>query len=195
MTHAAVSDAADLQRFNRDVLGQALALVREHLAKTGVSYAGPVGAHLRHVIEHYDALRAAGDGGVVDYDQRPRDRELECCPQTAHRRLLVLDRWLADAGAVALDAPLRVRGRAELTGERAFSVASTLGRELVFVAGHAVHHYALLKDHCRRHGIEVDIDFGKAPSTVAHERFSALAPSQVGTSTPHHSPRKDHVTL
>lgn len=194
MTPAATSDAADLQRFNREVLGQALALVRRHLGDTGARYAGPVGSHLRHVIEHYDALRAAG-AGVVDYDRRPRDRELECCPQTAERRLLAIDRWLADAGDAALHAPLRVHGRAGLGGERAFTVSSTLGRELVFVAGHAVHHYALVRDHCRRHGIEVDIDFGKAPSTVAHERLAATAPPQDGTPTLHHSPRKDHVTL
>jgi len=195
MTPADLSDADDLQRFNREVLGQALALVRRHLSDTGACYAGPVGAHLRHVIEHYDALRAAADGGVVDYDRRLRDRDLESSPQTAQRRLLVLDRWLSDAGAAALDAPLRVQGCAGLGGERAFTVASTLGRELVFVASHAVHHYALLKDHCQRHGIEVDSDFGKAPSTVAHERLAATVPPRDGASTPHHSPRKDHVTV
>jgi hypothetical protein len=165
-----LSETRELRQFNREVIAQALALVRYHLNGDVAAYGCPVGAHLRHVIEHYDALRAAGAGAAVDYDGRPRDRQLEHCPQTALQRLLALDDWLADSGAAALDAPLRVLGCAGLGGQQAFSVTSTLGRELVFVGGHAVHHFALLKHHCQRHGIPVDPDFGKAPATVAHER-------------------------
>jgi hypothetical protein len=191
---ADLSDASDLCQFNRDVLAQAIGLALHHLNGAQATYDGPVGAHLRHVIEHYDALRTPMAAGAVDYDRRPRDRQLEQCPQTALQRLLVLDGWLQATGAAALDAPLRVHGRAGLAGEQSFSVASTLGRELVFVGSHAVHHYALLKDHCQRQGIAIGADFGKAPATVAHERFASASVAPAALTPPTHIPRNDHVT-
>jgi hypothetical protein len=72
-------------------------------------------------------------------------------------------------GPLALDGALQVLGRGGLLGDFAFEVTSTLGRELVFAAGHAVHHYAVLMQHCRDHGLPVSAHFGKAPATVAHE--------------------------
>ena len=162
-------DAARLRRFNRQVIDQALALVASHDGPDAPAFDGPVGAHLRHVIEHYDALLAPRVAGAVDYDQRPRDRELERCHRLPRQRLLARRQRLADDGADALDAPLRVLGRAGLAGDFEFAVISTLGRELVFVGSHAVHHFALLKAHCLQHGLVIDPQFGKAPATVAHD--------------------------
>ena len=168
------SDARRLLRFNREVLAQALSLVAAHDGPGRPALAGPVGAHLRHIVEHYEALLGAtADRALVDYDRRPRDRELERCPALARQRLTSLQQRLA--AATTLDTPLRVRGRGGLAGEFEFSVGSTLGRELAFVASHAVHHYALLQTHCAEHGIELPADFGKAPATVAHERAAATA--------------------
>jgi hypothetical protein len=64
--------ATDLCQFNREVVAQATALVLGHAVGNEASYDGPVGAHLRHVIEHYDALRTPLIDGTVDYDRRPR---------------------------------------------------------------------------------------------------------------------------
>ena len=58
----------------------------------------------------------------------------------------------------------------KLAGEFNFEVESSLGRELVFVASHAVHHYALLAAHLRQLGLPVPEGFGLAPATVAHAR-------------------------
>jgi hypothetical protein len=177
------SDARRLLRFNREVLAQALILVAAHDGPGRPALAGPVGAHLRHIVEHYEALLgAAADGALVDYDRRPRDREIERCAALARQRLTALQRRLA--AEVALDTPLQVRGRGGLAGEFEFTVGSTLGRELVFVASHAVHHYALLQTHCAAHGIGLPADFGKAPATVAHERASSC-------NTPNPRPTKE----
>jgi hypothetical protein len=168
------AETTRLRHFNHEVIAQALALVARFEAPGAPAYAGPVGSHLRHIVEHYDALLAPPVPGEVDYDQRPRDRVLERCSAVAGRRLLALQQRLSETGA-ALDTPVRVLGRAGLGGEFEFSVASTLGRELVFVGSHAVHHYALLQTWCRQHGIDTGADFGKAPATVAHERTASGA--------------------
>ena len=165
---------ADLQRllhFNHQVLAQAQALVVAHEGASAPAYDGPVGAHLRHVIEYYEALLLAPQPDRIDYDSRPRDRELEHRPDLASRRLFALRARLAAAGPAG-DTPLRIRGQGGITGDFHFDVASTFGRELVFVASHAVHHFALLLPYCRQHGIAIDATFGKAPATVAFERHA-----------------------
>jgi hypothetical protein len=161
--------------FNQQLLEQALALVAAHGGPGQPRYAGPVGAHLRHVVEHHEALLFPAHTGMVDYDARPRDAALEASPQRAHRRMLALHHALADLSAERLVEPVLVRGQGGLAGEFGFQVPSTLGRELAFVASHAVHHFALLAGHCQQHGIATPEGFGKAPATRAHERASRAA--------------------
>lgn len=163
-----------LLRFNSQIIEAALSLVAEHDAAGRPAYAGLVGTHIRHVIEHYEALVSPALPGVVDYDQRPRDRELERSGRLARARLLALHQRMNDWEELDLDATVSIHGQAGLGGELCFAVASTIGRELVSVASHAVHHFALLQGHCLEHGIPTGEDFGKAPATVAHERVRVL---------------------
>ena len=164
------STAQRLLNFSIDLLGQALAIVALHERTAALDYASAVGAHLRHVIEHYDALLHLGESGVVDYDRRARDRDLERQPAVARARLEGLQARLLHWTDAQLQAPLQVRGVAGLVGELEFTVASSVGRELVFVASHAIHHFALLRAHCQQIGLPMPPEFGLAPATVRHER-------------------------
>jgi hypothetical protein len=174
------TDAAALLHFNHQLLDQALALVAAHAAPGSPDFSDTVGPHLRHVIEHFEALLMPPQSGVADYDQRARDRELEREPGLARQRLVRLQQGLQACTGVPLQTPLQVRGLGGPGGEFGFAVASTFGRELAFVASHAVHHNALLQAHCRQHGIAVDASFGIAPSTAAHAR-RALRPAPAPT--------------
>lgn len=171
--------ATSLLDFNQQVLDQALTLLG-YFGATGESakptLGGPVGAHLRHVVEHYAALVFPAEVGVVDYDARPRERAMESDPLLASSRVRELRQRLATWPAALLDRPVRVRGQGGLLGDRGFEVASTHGRELAFVASHAIHHFAALAADGRALGIPLPKDFGKAPSTVAHERVVVVTP-------------------
>ena len=168
--------------FNQQVLDQALAVVGGHsepgAPPTEPPFAGPVGAHLRHVVEHYEALVNGLALGVVDYDGRLRDRQLEASPALARDRLQglrqVIGQWTPDM----LDRPVQVLGKGGVAGDFDFRVASSVGRELVFLASHAVHHFALLAEHLQRHGVPVPSHFGKAPGTVSNEVATRRASSQ-----------------
>ncbi len=168
--------------FNQQVLDQALSVVGGHAMQgaphSAPAFAGPVGAHLRHVVEHYEALVNGLTLGVVDYDGRPRDRQLETHPTLARDRLLglrqVLGQWTPDM----LDRPVQVLGQGGITGDFDFCVTSSVGRELAFLASHAVHHFALLAEHLQRHGVPVPAHFGKAPATVANEIATHRAAAQ-----------------
>ena len=168
--------------FNEQVLDQALAVVGGHAVpgapQSAPPFAGPVGAHLRHVVEHYEALVSGMSLGVVDYDGRPRDRRLETSPTLARERLLGLRRVLGQWTPDTLDRPVQVLGQGGITGDFHFCVASSVGRELTFLASHAVHHFALLAEHLRRHGVPVPVHFGQAPGTVANEIATHRAAAQ-----------------
>lgn len=161
--------------FNQQLIEQALALVVVHAGPGRPLYEGPVGSHLRHVVEHFEALLFRSPDTVVDYDARPRDAALETSAPVARRRLGALHLALSRCTASKLDEPLQIRGRSGLEGELAFEVRSSLGRELAFLASHTIHHFALLAGHCRQHDIPTPEGFGKAPATRAHERALQLA--------------------
>ena len=165
---AAAGDAERLLNFNCQLIDQALALVAAHEGPSALAYEKYVGPHLRHVIEHYEALVLRDEADEVDYDRRPRDRDLERDAGLATARLIALRRRLAAWSDAMLDKPLRVHGQGGLAGEFDFSTHSSMGRELVFLASHAIHHYALLQVHCEQLGIATDPNLGLAPSTVAH---------------------------
>lgn len=166
--------ATRLLRFNCDVLAQARDLASAHLAPNAPAYARPVGAHIRHVIEHYEALLFPPQPGVVDYDARPRDATLEHDPRMAQQRAAALSVALLGLEGHDLGAAVQVRGQGGLHGDFAFDVVSSLGRELAFAASHAIHHFAVLKPHCDAHALGLALHFGKAPATVAHERAIAV---------------------
>jgi hypothetical protein len=166
-----------LLAFNQRLIDQALALVAAHEAHAGLRYADPLGAHLRHVIEHYEALVFPAAHGLVDYDSRARDPELEGNPAWASERLLALHTQLGAWPALALHLPVQVHGQAGSAGEFSFAVASSIARELAFLASHTVHHFALLAPYCRQHGIPTPADFGQAPSTVAHKSATSTTPT------------------
>ncbi len=177
-------NAQRLRHHNLQTIDQALALVAAYREAGGAAFAGTVGAHLRHVIEHYDALLSPAMADEVHYDRRARDRALEQDPALAHARLQAIREHLSQHHLPDMNMPLRVHGVGGLAGELPFSVESTFGRELAFVAAHAVHHYALLQLHCLQNGIELGADFGKAPATVAFEREHATPSTPSTKDTP-----------
>ena len=164
-------DAARLLHFNRQLLDQALALLSAHEAPNAPPFGEQTGPHLRHLIEHYEALVFRGDSDGIDYDRRSRDRAVENDPALARARIVALQQRLSGWSDATLDESLRLSGQAGTVGEFEFAVASSVGRELVFLASHAVHHFAVLHVYCLQHGLLVDADLGRAPATVAHDRL------------------------
>jgi uncharacterized damage-inducible protein DinB len=178
---AKTTPTAELWAYNRVLLSQGLAMLDLLQAKAHADfrYAQAVGPHLRHIIEHYQALLntlSAADTDCVDYDARSRALDVQSDPVVTRQRL---DTLMIEMDALAEDArwslstPLTTRLQAGTTGELAVVVETTLGRELLFVASHTTHHYALVAHYCQAAGVALGADFGKAPATVAFERKAA----------------------
>jgi uncharacterized damage-inducible protein DinB len=128
---------------------------------------GSIGGHVRHCLDHVRALELGIECGLVDYDARRRDPDIEREQQTAVRALLsaasrleaipddtlrriVVVRSLIASGGPVLDAP------------------SSVARELAFVISHTIHHNAQIALLAHRLGSRrLPPGFGVAPSTPA----------------------------
>lgn len=125
-----------------------------------------IGAHVRHILDHYDVLLTALDSGHIDYDRRARDRKTQVQRDTARRRIAGYVTALRQLSDTPPAAPLRVTmdcGSSDSTGCEA---PSSLARELQFLVSHTVHHDALIAAAARQMRIEIDDGFGVAPSTL-----------------------------
>ena len=168
-----VHDAGLVSRANAALLRQGIdALTRmteRQFRHSPREDASPVGAHFRHVLEHYQAFLAGLDEGRIDYDARPRDQRLEQDPEIAVAA--------AEEVAVRLDLMedrqrwdqvfINAASEAGLHGAHDWA-ASTVARELGFLLSHTIHHYALIRMLAADHGLRLDETFGVAPSTLQH---------------------------
>lgn len=164
---------AAILAFNQAVLGQALALLDRHAERPDVDFSKVSGPHLRHVIEHYEALFTGAAAATISYDARQRDPQLERHVEVARARIRALLARFAQ-WTPAADAPVTTVLRCGLDGSAVIASASSMGRELMFVACHAIHHYALIQRLADAAGLMLPEGFGKAPSTVHHEASCAL---------------------
>lgn len=133
-----------------------------------------IGQHMRHSLQHMQALLgrgAAAEASPVEYDARQRGSAIERDVHAALRATRELRRSLGGVG----DLDRRVRVTFMLSGDddSAETFESNLGRELFFVAHHAVHHNATMAAIAAEIGVRVPAGFGRAPSTRRHDRLTS----------------------
>jgi len=132
------------------------------------------GAHMRHIIDHYQALMGR-QNNLVDYNKRHRFSEVETSIDAALQALSEVEQWLLALDQQTLNQSLDVLCEISVSEQQNHCSRSTLGRELVFVSSHAVHHFFTLKLIANLQGIIVTHDFGLAPATASFERSQAMS--------------------
>ncbi|MEO0424085.1 MAG: DinB family protein [Pseudomonadota bacterium] len=170
-----VTNTQHLIRDNVAFLRQGIALLRalsdeRYCQARPPLYESNVGAHFRHVYDHYRQLLDGLGAGQVDYDQRQRDPHMAADRSVAITRLTAL---IADLERLASDppsSPLGVRLSSSASSrEEEIETPSTLARELQFLVSHTVHHYALIAFILRSEGLEIPRGFGVSPSTLEYQ--------------------------
>jgi len=127
-----------------------------------------VGQHIRHIIEFFTCLENGCREGVVNYDLRARDKQIE------------MDRKIAITAVRRIrDFVFHHRNQESLVLEQCYlpdagfsSIPTSYLRELTYVIEHAVHHLAIIKIGLREVGMQVDEHFGVAASTIRHKKRS-----------------------
>jgi hypothetical protein len=111
------------------------------------------------------AVLDAADGAVLSYDRRDRDLALEHDRTRGILALRQQGRRLEALVGRPADQSLRLCAQVDCSGSTV-EVASSLGRELVFVLQHTIHHQAILALLLAARGVTIPPRFGYAPSTV-----------------------------
>ncbi len=173
--------AKQLCDYTTAVLGQMISVIEPYLGAQQPGYAAHIGAHTRHIIEHYDTLvkawavaqKAPGLGCHADYDARERNMNIETNPMEAMRRIGLIEAALGNSSSLNeadMSHIVQVYVRGGLEGEHNFCTQSTLAREIMFLNSHATHHFAIMQGYARERGQTLGAGVGKAPATVAHEQ-------------------------
>ncbi|MBI1915349.1 MAG: DinB family protein [Planctomycetes bacterium] len=126
-----------------------------------------IGGHVRHSLDHFEALLGGLSAGAVDYDRRQRGTDVEHCRKAALEAINRLEQRLLASLWVSGSQPLRLSVLLTPDGPRV-EVTTTLERELAYVLSHTTHHNALIAVMARLLGVALPSHFGYAPSTVAH---------------------------
>ena len=155
-------------------LRQALRLL-DQLDDTVYSTAAPgfgphrAGAHLRHILEFYQCFLQGLDSSHIDYDSRRRDEAIELSRAAASKAIRSIVHALESRSGLREERIVWVRMEdADETRVRDSFMESSISRELQVLSSHTIHHFALIAMTLRAHGIQLDPDFGMAPSTLRH---------------------------
>lgn len=122
-----------------------------------------IGQHFRHILEFFQCLQQGIGDGQVDYAARKRNLLYEDNPALAAEAFAAFSEQI-EAYSEAL--PLAVC--AEFGSEVRPVYASTVGRELLFIYDHAIHHLAIIRIglNCQFPHISTDRHLGVSPSTI-----------------------------
>jgi uncharacterized damage-inducible protein DinB len=139
----------------------------QYMRKPVGAVSSTVGGHVRHCLDHVEALLAGLEEGELSYDHRQRGTEVETNREAALDVIRRQERQLLAFPLHVESRPLRLSVMVS-SGLPPTEVETTVGRELAFVLSHTVHHNALIAVMARTLGVPVPDCFGYAPSTIAH---------------------------
>lgn len=128
-----------------------------------------IGGHVRHNLDHVEALLRGLRTGEVCYDHRDRGTDIERDRVAALEALLRLERQLLTFPWAGVPPLLRLSALVA-PDLPPVETATTPERELAFVVSHTVHHNALIAVMAKLLGAGLPAEFGYAPSTIVHKR-------------------------
>ena len=149
--------------------GQLLRLISTESYVDSSKGTSSVGAHIRHILDRFHCFLAGMPAGSIDYDARKRDKSIENNLDVAAFALVSVSRRIESMVALDdLETAITVRESVHHQGP-AVTMPSTVGRELMGLVTHSIHHLAIIALIVKSYGYEMDSDFGKAASTILYE--------------------------
>jgi len=128
-----------------------------------------MGQHYRHLIEFLICLKDAQLDGIVDYDARRRDIDLETSRLNAIEKISSLMHWIDNISA---NRPLLLEVSYGYDQPVPTQLNTDLYREFAYNLEHCVHHMALIKigfRQLKKHD-QLSTHFGVASSTTRHQQ-------------------------
>jgi len=163
-----------------EVLNQGETLLGEidndnYVRKLPAAFNASIGGHYRHCLDHFRSLLDAAVAGDLNYDHRKRGTLIESDRFAALNATRVLREAYQQLSTGGLDRGLNVTCKTSYAASGSQVSPSTVGREIMYVVAHAVHHYALIGIMGGLMGLKMPGGFGVAPSTMKHQADLANA--------------------
>jgi len=162
-----------------EILTQGESLLAEiendtYTRKVPEAFNATIGGHYRHCLDHFRSLLDSACDGDLNYDHRERGTLIENDRFAALNSTRELRARFQTLSVECLPRELNVTCKTSYAASQSQSSPSTIGREIMYVVAHAVHHYALIGIMGGSMGLTLPRGFGVAPSTVKHqESFAA----------------------
>lgn len=128
-----------------------------------------IGQHVRHIIELFQCMNAGYENGIINYDNRIRNRELEENKLLAGQALVAIKTGLFKRNiGLLLETDLLCEDETNL------QIPTNYYRELLYNLEHTIHHMALIKAGLKEFDfMQLPEEFGVAPSTINHRKTCA----------------------
>jgi uncharacterized damage-inducible protein DinB len=125
-----------------------------------------IGQHVRHIIELFMELNTGYRAGVVNYENRKRDRRTETDLAFAASLLINIEAALEKP-----DKTLVLEGGFDGNQETVIQLNTSYYRELAYNIEHSIHHLAMIRVAINQLAtIPVDENFGIAAATIKHRK-------------------------
>lgn len=125
-----------------------------------------IGEHTRHIIEMFQCLEKQYDKGIVNYDDRKRDYQIQTDTDFAKQTIVDVIK--------TLDKPNKNLTLQQMVDGEELNIESNYHRELLYNLEHCIHHQALIKVAVlQSEHIKIDENFGVARSTIEYRKQCA----------------------
>ncbi len=128
-----------------------------------------IGQHVRHIIEMFQGLENGYDTGIINYENRRRDKEIEINKDHAIKLLNAIP---LSAGKAEKD--LILETCPDEVNTSFIQIKTNYQRELAYNLDHTIHHMAMIRVVIKEvTDLELSANFGMAFSTIKHKIICA----------------------
>jgi hypothetical protein len=122
-----------------------------------------IGEHTRHIVEMFQCLNRNYDSGIVNYDKRDRNKQIQTDIHFAIQTILDVKNNISKENK-------NIELQQLIDGE-SIQIQSNYYRELLYNLEHCIHHQALIKVAIlKSEKITVGYNFGVACSTIEYRK-------------------------
>ncbi|MDX6182082.1 DinB family protein [Flavobacterium sp. Fl-77] len=122
-----------------------------------------IGEHTRHILEMFQCLENSYELGILNYDNRARDKRIQTDTAFAMQTILEVKKGLKTENKIIY--------LEQIIDGLNLRIQSNYYRELLYNLEHCIHHQALIKVAVLQcENVSIDENFGVAGSTIEHRK-------------------------
>jgi hypothetical protein len=133
-----------------------------------------IGKHVRHINDHFLAVKQGLVTGIIDYNGRNRGTDIETNSDIALQQIHDLISWIdTDIGKFnekEINKQIKIFSEIDCQETQSMEFSSTIAREFLYLINHTIHHAAHIALIAKYHDVEIPLNTGMAPCTMTYLR-------------------------